>query len=167
MNNLKIAIVAVLSMSACPPHVHAAGQNRDGIGAQQMHADRETSQECLNLREALHDEERSQILLLDRTGIHNMLNQPELRREMLQHPRFLRQMMHIEEMRQELLGNEQMMDEMLRNREIHREIIRNREMLAEIERNATYQHIHQEQQADILEELLLEMTPSGGGSRPP
>jgi len=165
MNNLKIVIVAVLFMAVCPPHIHAAEQNRDGIAAQQMHTDRGKSRECLDLRDALRDEERSQILLSDREGIHNMLKQPELRQEMLQHPRFLRQMMHIGEMRQELLNNEQMMHEMLRNREIHREVNRNREMMAEIEKNETYRHIHQEQQADILEELLLESTDKKEGTQ--
>ncbi|NTW98640.1 MAG: hypothetical protein HGB35_01620 [Geobacteraceae bacterium] len=166
---MKIALVviaAVLFMVACPSYANPAEQNRDGTCAQQLHGCRENSRECHDLHDALCDEERSKILLWDLEGMHNMLQQPELRQEMLQHPHFLRLMMQNREMRQELLCNEQMMHEMLRNPEIHREVTRNREMVEELENNDTYRHINQEHQADILEGLLLESAPAGGSSHP-
>jgi hypothetical protein len=155
MSAPHIVIITVLLMVAFPlPHVQAAEQHQDDICMQHM----TNSREYLYLRDALRDEERSQILLWDRASIHDMLQKPELRQEMLQHPRFLRLMMQSREMRQELLGNEQMMREVLRNPEIHREVNRNREMVEEIENNETYRHMNQEHQSDILEELFLEST---------
>ena len=168
MDSHKIVIVVLLLLIACAPrYVRAVDQISDSIGNRQIQSDWEKSQNCLDLQESLQDKERSQELLRDRARIHYLLKQSELRQEMLHHPRFMRQMMRIKEMREELLQNEQMLYEMLRNRDIHREINRNREMLEEIEKNETYRQINQEQQADILEELLLQSTDSGKPSPKP
>jgi len=155
-------------MVACvPPDVLAFDQYSDNNRIQQTHSASDRFQVCLDLRDILRDKERWQILLQDRDRIHDMLQQRELRQEMLQQPRFMRQMMQISELRRELLRNEQMMHEMLQNRDINREINRNRKMMEEIEKNETYRRINQDQQAEILEGLLLESTASGGSSHPP
>ena len=159
----KIIIVVVLFMVVCAPRsVRAAERCCKGLRTQQTHSDNfEVLLTCHCLRDALRDKERSQQLLRDRALMHNILKQCELRQEILRHPRFVRQMMQIREIRQELLQNETMMLEMLKNRDIHGEINRNREMVEEIEKNETYRQENLEQQADILEELLLDSTISG------
>lgn len=161
MNNPRIIVITLLYMAAFPPYSHAVEQSRDGVAAQQMHSDSECSRECLTLRDAINDELRAKMLLWDQAEMHNMLRKPELRREILQHPHYLQLMMQNPEMRQELLGNEEMMREMLRSPDGYREITRNREMVEEIEKNDKYRHIYKKQQTDILDELLLEPTPSG------
>lgn len=164
MSSRKNIFVVLLSLMACvSTDVQAAGQSRDVIHTQQKHKEVDSFQACLDLRNALHDKERSLALLRNQVLIHDILKQRELRQEMMQHPHFIRQMMQVVEMRQELLKNEPMMLDMLRNRDTLLEVNRNREMMKVIEKNETYRQINQEQQADILEELLLESTVS---SRP-
>lgn len=161
MNSHNIIIVGALFIVACSPHDALPLDHTNGNSqTRQMRIDEDISQACLDLQNAFNDKDRSQVLLRDRTRIHGMLELPEVRQKMLQHPGFMRQMMQIGEIRRELLQNEQMMHEMLRNRDVHREIDRNLEMMKEIEKNETYRHINQEQEAGILEDLLLESTDS-------
>ncbi len=162
MNSHKIIILGVLFMVTCAPfNARAVDQNSDSKCTNQMQRDKDSSQVILDLRDTLRDKEKTQLLLRDRARIHNMLKQPELRQEMLLHPRFIRRMMQIGDIRQELLENEQMIHELLRNRVTHREVVRNSEMMEEIEKNEKYRCINQDQEADILEDLLLEPTVSG------
>lgn len=55
----------------------------------------------------------------------------------------------------------------LRDKELSQKLLRDREMVEEVEKNEKYRQENLEQQADILEELLLESTVSGTPSPNP
>lgn len=162
MNSTKKILIGVLFMVSCAPAEVFSSENAgDTSPVQQLQKDKERTRARLDLREILRDRGRWQILFRDRSRMHAMLEQGDLRWEMLKCPRFMRQMMQNVDMRRELQQNELMMQAMLQNREIHREIDRNPKMIAELENNKTYRQFNQDQQTDILEELLTELTVSG------
>lgn len=162
-----IMFIALFITVCTPPDVRAFTRDIDCLLTQQMHEDGQRSQALLNLRDALSDTELSVQLLRDHSRIHVILQSQGLRLELLQHPLFMRQMLQSRELRQELLQNEPMMHEMLRDRDIRCELERNRGMMAEIEKVETYRQEFMKQEADLLNELLLEAPGSGALSRLP
>lgn len=163
----KIMFIALFITVCTPPDVRAFTRDMDDLLTQQMHEDGQRSQALLNLRDALSDTELSEQLLRDQSRIHAILRNQGLRQELLQHPLFMRQMLQSRELRQELLQNEQMMHEMLRERDIRYELERNCEMMAEIEKDEAYRQEYVEQEAELLNELLVETPGSGAFSRLP
>jgi len=163
----EIIFIALFITVCTPPDVRAFTRDMDDILAQQVHEDGQRSKALLNLRDALSDTELSVQLLRDHSRIHAILLNSGLRLELLQHPLFMRQMLRTRELRQELLQNEQMMREMLRDRDIRCELERNCEMMAEIEKVETYRQEYMEQEAELLNELLMDTPGSGALSRLP